>query len=361
MRTRAIALGVTLSVALGLVTAAPASAAYGVSIDFPGSHSEFYSAFAGPATITFTFVPEAEEDATFGLRLRSGGTLIHKDTVFVDGDDLDGVVSKTFKWPALSVNSPKTYEVAVYRSGAFVTSESFQLRPRLVTVTGATPNPFFPWIDDGYRDTTNVRFTLAADAGAEAHVHKPNSAGKCCGPLVRNDDLGTLSAGNNNWIWDGRGEDAFAGNLAKGNYFVRIRADDGVVAPAISKGFKVTIQRTYRALSTKSKSGPAYHHTTETALVRGGDCFLHNNGGALQIDCHGARMTVFYRWGLASDERIEKASFVIDDPYNECGPARWSKGFSKHESSITVTDNVSGITSCLVVTAKITYSHPESS
>lgn len=62
----------------------------------------------------------------------------------------------------------------------------------------------------------------------------------------------------------------------------------------------------------------------------------------------------------ASDERIEKASFVIDDPYNECGPARWSKGFSKHESSITVTDNVSGITSCLVVTAKITYSHPES-
>jgi hypothetical protein len=70
-------------------------------------------------------------------------------------------------------------------------------------------------------------------------------------------------------------------------------------------------------------------------------------------------MTVYYRWGLDSDERIEKHSFVIDDPNNECGPARRNPGHSKHESFLTVTDSVSGITSCHIVTAKITYSFPK--
>jgi hypothetical protein len=127
--------------------------------------------------------------------------------------------------------------------------------------------------------------------------------------------------------------------------------------PAISKPKKVSIVRSYRATAIKTKPGTSYHHTTETALVRGGDCFLHNQGSFLQIDCHGGRMTVYYRWGLDGDERIEAASFVMDDPNNECGPARRSTGHSTHDSFITVTDTVSGITSCHVVTAKINYSY----
>jgi flagellar hook capping protein FlgD len=359
MRKRVLALGAILGLTIGVLTAAPAAAAYAVTIAFPGGHSEFYSPFDGPATITFTF-DGSENDATFSLRLRRpGGTAIHTETTFVDADAPSGTKVVQFDWPALTVSGPRTYEVVV-KGGGIVQTESFLLRPRLVTITGANPNPFFPWIDDGYRDTTNIRFNLSADvAAAEARIHRPNSAGKCCGTVVRNDSLGSLSAGVNTWTWNG--ENDTGQTLGKGSYYARIWADDGVVAPALSKAFKVSIARTYRARTTRSKPGTAYHHTTESALVRGGDCFLHEPGGSLEVDCHGAKMTVFYRWGLGSAERIEQHAFVIDNPNNECGPSKRSTAHSSHESSITVIDNVSGITSCYVVTAKITYSFPKAS
>ena len=72
-------------------------------------------------------------------------------------------------------------------------------------------------------------------------------------------------------------------------------------------------------------------------------------------------MSVFYRWGLGSAQRIESASFVIDNSQNECGPSRRNPGHTSHESFLTVTDSVSGVTSCRIVTAKITYSYLKSS
>jgi hypothetical protein len=362
MRTRLVPAGAVLALVLGLLTAGPASAAYVVdSITFPGGGSEFYSPFSGPASITFAF-DGSENDATFNLRIRpAGGSAVHMENVLVDADDPAGFQTKTFNWPALSVNAPRTYVVAVYRNGVQLASENFQLRPRLVTITGATPNPFLPWIDDGYKDETRIRFTLAADATAEARVFKANSSGKCCGSLIREDALGNLSAGSNHWDWDGQGEGGFAGNRPAGSYFVKIWADDGTLPPAISKPKKVSIVRSYRTTAIKTKPGTAYHHTTESATVRGGDCFVHALGGFLQVDCHGSRMTVFYRWGLGSAQRIESASFVIDNSQNECGPSRRDPGHTSHESFLTVTDSVSGVTSCRIVTAKITYSYLKSS
>lgn len=358
MIKRAISLAAVLCAVLTLLTAAPASAAYVAAIGFPGGNSEFYSPFNGPATITLTF-DGSENDATFSLRLRRPGrTPIHTETAFVDADDPSGTKVVHFDWPALSVSAPRTYEVVV-KGGGIVQTEQFLLRPRLVTITGATPNPFFPWIDDGYKDTTNIKFNLAADAAAEGRIYRANSAGKCCGTLARTQDLGNRSAGANTWTWNG--ENDGGQTLAKGSYFAKVWADDGVVAPALSSAFKVSIARTYRALKNASKPGTAYHHTAETALVRGGDCFTHNGAGYLQVDCHWARMTVYYRWGLAADESITKQSFVIDNPNGECGPSKWDPGHSKHESFIRVTDTVSGNTSCRIVTAKITYSYPKAS
>jgi hypothetical protein len=362
MRTRLIPLGAAIALALGLLTAGAALAAYTVdSITFPGGGTEFYSPFSGPASITFSF-DGSENDVTFSLRIRpAGGTAVHTENVLVNADDPAGSQTKTFNWPALSVNAPRTYVVAVYRNDMQITSESFLLRPRLAIITGATPNPFLPWIDDGYKDETRIRFTLEEAATAEARVFKANSSGRCCGSLIRDEDLGGLSAGANQWDWDGQGEGGFAGNRPAGNYFVKIRADDGTLPPATSKPKKVTIARNYRATAIKTKPGTAYHHTTESALVRGGDCFVHAQGGYLQVDCHGGKMSVFYRWGLSSAQRIESASFVIDNANNECGPSRRSVGHSRHESFLTVTDAVSGITSCRIVTAKITYSYLQAS
>jgi hypothetical protein len=361
MRTRILTAGTAMVLAIGLLTATPAAAAYGVEISFPGDNSEFYSPFSGPATIDFTF-DGTEPDATFSLRLRPDvGSAIHTESAFVNSGDPSGTKTVQFDWPALSVSSPRTFEVAVYRSGALVLSESFFLRSRLVRITGVTPNPFFPWIDDGYRDTTNIGFNLAANADAEARVYRPNNVGKCCGTLVRNEDLGSRSAGTNSWIWDGR--DGGGANLAKGGYFVKIRAEDLSNVVGWSKPFKVSIARTRRVTRTISKAAAQYHHVGPiTPLIAAGDCRVYVRNGILRILCQTAKVTVFWRWGLASNERIEKARFVIDNPTNGCPSSIWNSGHTSHESSFTVNDNVSGISgSCELSTARITYSYLEQS
>jgi hypothetical protein len=360
MRTRFLMVGIAMALGTGLLTASPAAASHTVLIEFPGGSGEFYSPFSGPATITFTIDP-TDVDATFSLRLRpAGGTAVHTETAFVDAQDADRTKVVAFDWPALSVNNPKTYQVAIYRGGALVDAQSFFLRPRLVSIVSATPSPFFPWIDDGYKDTTNVRFALAADAAAEARVYRPKTTGKCCGVLVRNDDLGSRIAGNNSWTWDGRDENG--DNLAKGDYFVRVWADDGSVAPVLSKATKVAIARTYRATKTKSKTASAYHHVGPvTPLVLGGGCIVFRSNGNLQVLCQGARVSVYWRWGLSSVERIERASVVLDT-VEGCPRSIRRVAHTKHESSFTMNEDLVGASGdCHLVTAKITYSYPKAS
>jgi FlgD Ig-like domain len=365
MRTRFLPVGVAMALGVGLLTASPAAASYAVeSITFPGGNSEFYSPFSGPATVTFTF-DGTENAATFELRLRTEGTVIAKKPVFIDPANpatYPSPRSVQFNWPALSVASGKMYQVAVYRNGNLQGSPaSFFLWPRLVSITSVTPNPFFPWLDDLYKDETHVRFALAADAAAEARVYRPKTTGKCCGALVRNDGLGNLSAGNNSWDWDGRNN--IGDNLAKGNYFVRIRADDGSVPPVLSKATKVAIARVYRATKTKSKPATAYHHVgPATPLVIGGGCIVFRTAeGVLQILCQGGRVSVYWRWGLSSSERIERASFVLDN-LTGCPRSIRRTGHTKHESSFTMNEDlVNAGGNCYLVTARITYSYPKAS
>jgi hypothetical protein len=361
MQTRFLVVGIAVALGTGLLTASPAAASHTVLIEFPGGSSEFYSPFSGPATITFTIDP-TDVDATFSLRLRpAGGTAVHSETAFVDAQDADGTKVVAFDWPAVSVKNPRTYEVVVYRSGGpLVQSESFLLRPRLVTITSVSPTPFFPWIDDLYKDETHVRFALAADAAAEARVYRPKTTGKCCGALVRNDGLGNLPAGDNSWDWDGRNDSG--DNLAKGNYFVRVWADDGLVAPTLSKATMVAIARTYRATKTKSKTASAYHHVGPvTPLVLGGGCIVFRSNGNLQILCQGARVSVYWGWGLSSVERIEHASFVLDT-VEGCPRSIRRTGHTKHISSFTMNEDLVGASGdCHLVTAKITYSYPKAS
>jgi hypothetical protein len=353
--------GVAMALGLGLLTAAPAAANHTVSIQFPGAASEFYSPFSGPATVTFTIDP-TDVDATFNIRLRPAGeTSIHSEAAFVDAQDADGTKVVAFTWPALSVNSPRTYEVAVYRvGGSLVEVQSFFLRPKLVSIGSATPNPFLPWIDDGIKDTTNVKFTLSADADAEARVYRPKTDGKCCGALVLNDNTGisgTLSAGTHTWNWDGQGEGAYAGNLPKGDYFVRIAATDTSAMTKTSKPLKVTIARTYRDRATMQKDGMLMHHTGPvTSYRRGGNCFVSKDGTDrdLWITCLSASFTVYWRWSLPTGGRIESASFVYVP--GSSGVCNGKKGHTKIDSTLKV--GGVGQFHCRVDKAKITYSRP---
>ena len=91
MRTRILTLGAAMAVAIGLLTATPAAATYAVEsrITFPGTNSEFYSPFSGPASIKFSFAG-GESNATFNIRLRpAGGAAIHTKDVFVTAADPD--------------------------------------------------------------------------------------------------------------------------------------------------------------------------------------------------------------------------------------------------------------------------------
>src|SRR5918999_859479 len=360
MRTRFLPLGAAIALAVGLLTAAPAAATYTASISFPGGNTEFYSPFAGPASIRFDF-DAGDPSRVFRVRVRPVGSTAFKIRYFsVNPSTQPSPQIRQVSWGGLVTASDKPYEVVVDPDGQpSIAQASFILRPRLVSITSVRPNPFFPWIDDGYKDTANVGFNLAADSAAQTRVFRPNSAGTCCGALVRVDDL-SLTAGNHNWIWDGR--DGGGDNLAKGDYFVRIRADDGIVAPALSKASKVAIARTYRTTATKSKTASAYHHVGPvTPLVIGGDCIVHRNNGNLQVLCQGGRVTVYWRWGLAPAERIQRASFVLDTVQG-CPRSIRRTGHTTHGSTFTMNEDLVGAAGdCRLATARITYSYPRAS
>ena len=125
---------------------------------------------------------------------------------------------------------------------------------------------------------------------------------------------------------------------------------------------KVAIARTYRATKTKSKTASAYHHVGPvTPLVIGGGCIVFRSNGNLQILCQGARVSVYWRWGLSSVDRIERASFVLDT-VEGCPRSIRRTGHTKHGSSFTMNEDLAGASGdCRLVTARITYSYPKAS
>jgi len=355
-----------MALAFGLLTALPASAAYeDPVIAFPGGTSVFYSPFSGPATVTFTFDTDTN-DATFELRLRRvGGKVIRTREVFIDPDTMASPREVTFSWPALSVGSAKTYQVAVYRGKNIQGSpESFQLLPPLVSITGAKPNPFLPWIDDDIKDETRISYTLEAPSDPTiVRVYGANSHGKCCGSLVFEHDDGAHPTGVNQYEWNGRTQEVGGSLLPKGDYFVKIQAEDPSAVVDVSKPFKVTIARKYRAMATKSKPARDYHHrSASTPIVIGGGCFVMVESGDLRVLCQGGRISVYWRWGLNLSQRIEKASFVLNTQVGSCPSSIRRSGHTKHESSFTVNEDLAGaLADCYIETAKITYSYLQAS
>jgi FlgD Ig-like domain len=357
---RLLALAGAAALWIAAFSALPASAAHTAEIAFPGGNGEFYSPFAGPATITVTVDP-LDVDDTFTARLRpTGKTVIASKDFFVDSGDPDGTKVVSFMWPALSVTSARQYDVAVFRHGAQVAVQSFYLHPKLVRLTDIKPDPFLPWIDDGYKDTTKVSFTLASDANAEARVFAATSGGRCCAARVLTEPLGSRLAGANSWTWDGR--DDGGAHLPKGAYFVKIWADDGVIGSSVSNAMKVTIARTYRAKATKSKPARNYHHlgpSSPTAL--GGACLTLISVGNLLIICQSGAMSVYWRWGLSDSERIVGQSFVLDGTEG-CPRKIRSTSHTKHQSEFRVYENIDNFgATCSLSIARITYSYPKPS
>jgi hypothetical protein len=358
MRKR-ISLGVAGALVVAALAAAPASAAVVVdSITFPGMGSEFYSSFAGPASIKFTF-NGSENDAIYNVRIRpAGGTAIHTQDFLVDADDPDGFQIKSFDWPAISTGSPRTYVVAVYRNGSLVAAESFSLLPPLVKITKASPNPFLPITDDDYKDETTITYQLLANSQPVImRVYKANAAGKCCGAKVREFNENTVVEGTRTWVWDGRGDGG--GMQSAGAYFVRITATDPADVTRTSKPFKVSIARYYRKIATAQKSATAYHHVGPvTSYLRGGNCFLTNAQTDLWITCLHAQFTIYWRWNLPNGGRIEGQSWTFVPVSGDI--CKYTKGHTTTDSWMRA-GATSGQVRCRLDLAKVTYSYLEPS
>lgn len=347
---------VVILLGAGVLTAPPALAAYGVLVQVPAS--SFYSPYGGPATVTFTFDP-AESAAIFTVRIREPGHGSIKEKDFlVDPATQTSPHAVSFSWKELSVTAPTDYVVDVRRQdgGGVITNETFTLLPRLVSDLSAKPSPFYPLVQDGYKDRTRIGFSLAADTvDTVVHVYAADAYGRCCGTEIRTEDLGPLAAGSRRWTWDGTKDDAsFA---PKGSYFARFEATDTNAVSMISRAQKVEVTKgLIRLTATKEKRGSAYaREADEQETAIGGDCMVSRNTTSHEasILCANADISVFWKWGLQSRERIESASFVIDGGYYGC----------HRKVDHTATESVLRVHSpptstCSVITAKITYSYP---
>ncbi|HEX7247240.1 MAG TPA: FlgD immunoglobulin-like domain containing protein, partial [Actinomycetota bacterium] len=212
-------------VLVGSLGVVPASAAFGAIVQLPAVTP--YSPFGGPATVTFTF-GSGDMASIFDIRLRRPGHgVIKQKAVLVDPDTASSPFDVSFSWQELSVTSPTDYVIEVLRQddGSKITSGAFTLLPRLVSDLSATPSPFYPLVQDGYKDRTRVGFSLAADSvDTVARVFQADDFGRCCGPEIRTENLGPLANGSRAWTWDGTADDA--STVPKGTYFAKVSATD---------------------------------------------------------------------------------------------------------------------------------------
>jgi hypothetical protein len=354
MRRTAAAIAV-LGLAAALLVATPALAAFGAIVELPAS--EAYSPYGGPATVTFTFA--GSDPATiFVIRLRQPGHgTIKEKVVLVDPALQTSPLEVPFSWKERSVTKPTDHVVDVRRQdgGPVITGETFTLLPPLVSDLSATPDPFYPLVQDGYKDDTTIRFHLAADTTATAvHVFADDAYGRCCGTEIRTEDLGQLPAGTRSWVWDGTKDDVT--QAPKGTYFARIAATDTGAVSMLSKPLKVEVTKgKIRAFATKTKHGSAYSGLTgqqQTAIggscIVGKDTFAHEAG----ILCANAAVSLFWNWGLKNGERIESVSF---EDHGGAYPCRRSTSHTTTRSFFRV--KAPPTVTCFVETATIRYSY----
>lgn len=359
MNRRSVAIAVAGTVLITLLTVAPASATIRCSISFDHQSDDLYSPFGGPAHIRFTYAGSDPDNVAISLRIRpQGGSLLHSENRELDTPSSPTSTTFDFTWPAVTVSADTNYEVSAWRtsSNTRVCNRTFEIKPRLVRISKIQPDPFFPYIIDGYRDTTEVTFKLAASVDPTiVKVFEANASGGCCGSQVFMENLDTQVVGTRHYTWNGRnGSNAL---LPKGKYFVTV----SVTKPSLphdvtrtSSPVDVSIARFHRVFKRVSKNGIAYHHRSPTTvLAAGGSCTLQKILSAkdLGIRCDDGRVSVFWRWSLPGSAEIEGVSFVMVDVPGAC---HFTKGHTQIDTFIRV--GGLGANRCRVDKAKLRYS-----
>jgi hypothetical protein len=363
MKRRAAPVIAALALAITMLTATPAQATYAVSeIAFPNGATTFFSPFSGPADITFNFndyldAGTNDPSRSFSLRLRVSGsaTFIHTDTVSITPGSQTSPRTVHFSWPAESVTTSTTYEVAVYYGGTLMRRRTFTLKPHLVRITSINPNPFFPRVVNGYKDTTNVTYRLEASSNPVViDIFRAAAGGVCCGTQVRHTVLSNVVLGTRHFIWNGT-DDSDA-KVAVGRYYVRITATAFTGETQSSNNARVKVALYRRVLRSISQKGSAFARRSGTAVLRtGGSCSVvrDNAHGDAVISCHDAAVKVFWHWNLPNSAKDKKASFaLIGVPGYTCRSTKGMKG-----SDSWLRSGGLGQSRCRVDKAKLSYTY----
>jgi hypothetical protein len=364
MKRRAAPVIAALALAITMLTATPALATYRASaILFPSGATTFYSPFSGPATIRMSFDsvgPTYDPPATITVRLRVQGSTstIHSQNFNIDPNPDTSPKDLSFSWPALSVSTTTRYEVVVSKGSTQLRVRAFTLKPHLVKITSITPDPFFPWINDGYKDTTNISWNLAANSNpVDLEIFAADAGGGCCGALVRSVHYPNRVLGNYHFIWGGR--DNSNALLPIGDYWVRITATDygGQTRSTIAK---VALERFYRVSRTSVKNGIAFDHTGSRVVhVSGGTCGVKKDTATrdLWIRCRNASFRVYWHWNLPASANITQVGFtLIGVPGYTCGA---TKGHTGNDTFLQV--GGVGTHRCRVDKARVRYTYLKAS
>jgi hypothetical protein len=237
--------------------------------------------------------------------------------------------------PALAV--PPTYATQV---------EAMTAEPMQVSEVSVWPGTFYPYVRDGYRDTTVMDYYL--NQGADVVGTVRNSDGR----TVRRIDLGWRGAGYRSLTWNGRNN---SGDLvAVGYYSIQVQATN-------TEGSRATVTRQvrvntgYRTMeTTKRRWGNDGNPATR------GTCYVtrYSYDDYAELDCWGgryARMT--YNFSLPGNAydvswRVRGARSSADI----CCDGRISRTGRRMSSTLfRVRTEVTGWRAFEVYSASVTY------
>ena len=287
--------------ALGL--AAPATAAALPTFVSPADGS---SVPEGTDQVTLSF-PEA---GTFSLEVYNG-------SYSYDWYLTPTVTAGTHSWTIdpLTPAGGYTFEVQDIDTGAYETA-SFTVTAPPVHVTDITagPNPFYPVVRDGYKDSVRTSYRLSRRADVTATVRRASD-----GALIRTVHVGTQSRGRHAFVWNGR---AKSGNPVKaGKYRVQIAATD-------SDGHRASARISVKAVTavvdrsrTVSRTGDQTTATSHTP-----SCFVEHYYylNETDLDCWGGRFALAtYRFAVPSS--AYDVSFGVRGQQGCCSQGRISK------------------------------------
>jgi hypothetical protein len=147
----------------------------------------------------------------------------------------------------------------------------------------ARPTPFFPYVNDGYRDTTKVMWAQDQRATVRLQVRRTST-----GKLVRSVSM-MESAGRHAWNWGGRNN---RGKLVdKGRYSI-------TVAISNANGSDSDRRRVRTKTGWVSKNYRKERTGRETSSRSGASCHWDTDNGALGLDSWGGYCQAVYRFAI---------------------------------------------------------------